>query len=183
MKDSGEVWKTLVFNDGYEVSNKGNLRSLDRMITNSIGVSRCYKGLPIKYKPDKNGYFIYKFLVDGKYKHYKIHRLIAELFIENPDNLPQINHKDGDKTNNNIGNLEWITNKYNLKHARLSGLNKGRKGKKIIQLDLSGNLVKIWDSHKEASEKLGIDLTRLWKCLNKKVETAGNFKWRKYEHN
>lgn len=174
---NSEVWKVVDFNLGYEVSNMGNLRSMDRFITNSLNITRFYKGKDIKYKPDKNGYFIYKFLIEGKYKHYKIHRLIAETFIPNPNNLPQVNYKDGDKTNNRINNLEWITNRNNLIHAIKTGLRKYHN-RPIVQIDfVTKTPLKIWASKADASLILDVSDWEIWKCLNKQKEQFKNYIW------
>nr|DAQ69232.1 MAG TPA: homing endonuclease [Caudoviricetes sp.] len=66
---------------------------------------------------DNVGYYQVMFRVDGKKKYVRIHRLVAEMFIDNPNNLPQVNHIDGNKLNNRVENLEWVTNKYNTQHG------------------------------------------------------------------
>ena len=104
-----EEWRPVVGYEGlYEVSNTGQVRSLDRFYY------RLHKGKVLSPAKDRYGYLTVTLNCNGKSKTIKIHRLVAQAFIENPDNLPQVNHKDEDKTNNNVDNLEWCTAKYNV---------------------------------------------------------------------
>lgn len=126
-------------------------------------------------------------------KNLHVHRLVAQAFIPNVDNKPQINHIDGNKSNNNIKNLEWCTNSENGKHAWKTGLkkysekhrdilrrtNKKYKSKPIYQLDLQGNYIKTWQNAHEASRQLGIDRSTISACCNgsRRNKTAGGYKW------
>ena len=104
-----EEWRPVVRYEGlYEVSNTGQVRSLDRFYY------RLHKGKVLSPTKDRYGYLTVTLNCNGKSKTIKIHRLVAQAFLPNPDNLPQVNHKDEDKTNNNVTNLEWCTAKYNV---------------------------------------------------------------------
>lgn len=121
----------------------------------------------------------------------RIHRLVALAFIDNPHNKPQVNHKDGNKQNNNIDNLEWATNGDNQIHAFAHGLNKPHKGelnyqysgdhdncKVVEQLDLNGNVIAEFKSLAIAGRSLNKGYSTISKCCNGKGETAYGFKWR-----
>lgn len=148
-----EEWKDIKGFEGlYQVSNYGNVRSL---ITAKI------------LKTFNNGYGY--LCVSIKSKHYKIHRLVAEAFIPNPNNLPQVNHKSEIKTDNKVDNLEWCTNKYNARYS---------KAKKIKQYDLQGNLIKEWDCMREIGEQLSLKPSHICNCCKGKRKTTGGYMWR-----
>lgn len=127
-----EIWKSLKniveLGDYYEVSNFGSIRSVDR-VDEYLGRKR--KGKIITKSKDTKGYLRVELHLDGRKKRYKVHRLVAMTFIPNKENKPQVNHIDGDKTNNYVNNLEWSTNGENNKHAYDIGL----KPKKISNED------------------------------------------------
>ncbi len=113
-----------------------------------------------------------------KRKNCFIHRLLAEAFIPNPDNKPQVNHKDGVKTNNALNNLEWVTAQENTRHAIALGLSDPTQtSKAVIQKTLSGEKIAVYSSIREASKITGIQAQNICKVLKKKRKTAGNFIW------
>lgn len=114
-----EIWKPVVGWEGlYEVSNLGNVKVLDRFVNSGIKNNSSVKrrGQILK-QYDKRGYMQVTLTLNGKRKYCNVHRLVAEAFIPNPDDLPQINHKDENKLNNNVNNLEWCTAKYNCNYG------------------------------------------------------------------
>ena len=118
-----ELWKPCEdYEEYYEVSNTGVVRSIDRTITRSDGALRTYKGKVLATSFDRRGYVNAYLSKEGKDKRVRIHRLVAYAFIYNENEKPQVNHLDGDKSNNNDWNLEWATNLENIQHANLSGL-------------------------------------------------------------
>ena len=106
-----EIWKDIPGYEGlYQVSNYGNVKSLNYRGTK--GKHKC-----LKQNTDKYGYKVVILANHGKYKSYKVHRLVASAFIENPNNYPQVNHLDENPANNNYLNLEWCTAKYNINYG------------------------------------------------------------------
>ena len=116
-------WKEIKGYEGsYEVSNLGEVRSMDRNIKYSNGTIVPYKGKLKKQSIDKYGYAYVGLYLNQNHKQGMIHRLVANAFIDNIDNKPQINHIDGNKLNNHVDNLEWVTAQENLTHAVDIGL-------------------------------------------------------------
>jgi len=157
-----EIWKQLVLeniinNKQYFVSNLGRFK-------NSVGT------IMDNYKVNENGYirvYIYN-------KTYGLHRLIALTFLENPDNKEQVNHKDGNKLNNTVENLEWSSNRENQIHKFKIGLGNNFT-RKIGQYDLSGNLIKEFKSISSASKELDIGKSNIMGILRNYRKTAGGF--------
>ena len=122
-----ECWKPIEnYNNLYEISSFGNIRSLDRKITmkNKWGGCTTFirKGKVLKNKKKSTGYNFVCLSKNNIKRYYHVHRLVAQAFIPNPNTLPQVNHKDGNKDNNNVNNLEWCTSHQNLLHASKMGL-------------------------------------------------------------
>lgn len=113
-----EIWKPIEGYEGlYEVSSYGRVRSLDRYVKGRYGNYRLHKGKILSPAKDTTGYLKVVLSCNGKSKTIKVHRLIAQTFILNPDNLPEVNHKDEDKTNNRVENLEFCNRKYNCNYG------------------------------------------------------------------
>ena len=128
-----------------------------------------------------NGYKRVTLWFNGKQKKMSVHRLVAMAFIPNPDNLPQVNHIDGNKQNNSVENLEWCNQRHNTKEAYKLKLIKS-KSTKVNQYDLKGNYIKTWDSIKEACEKLNLNHGNICTICSGKTnrKQTGGYIW-KYE--
>ena len=112
-------------------------------------------------------------LVKYKGKMYRIHRLVAECFLPNPNNYAEVNHKDEDKSNNNVENLEWCTHQYNINY----GSRTERTSKKVLQMTLDGRFVKEWESVKECGRH-GFDQSAVSACCNNKRKTHKGYLWK-----
>lgn len=173
-----EVWKE-VFDGKYQVSNKGRVKSMNYKCTGKVRI--------LKMTKDHKGYNRLTMRVNGKPKTIKAHRLVAQAFIPNPENKPQVNHMDGNKTNNLVQNLEWVTNYENAQHALKTGLyiptNSGKKyeevsqARAIIMIDLEGNFIKEYGCIKRAADENNIWQSNICRCLTGKRKTSGGYKW------
>ena len=123
----------------------------------------------------KKGYLFVNLWKDGGYKSKQIHRLVAEAYIPNPDNLPQINHKDENKTNNCLQNLEWCTSKYNNNYGTRNERRSDKLKKPIIQYDLDGNFIKEWHSATDVGKEVRCGI---YQCINGNRKTAYNYIWK-----
>ena len=159
-----EIWHDIEGYEGlYQISNKGRVKSLkwgkERILKPGITGSGYLKVLLCK---------------NGMIKHIKIHRLVANAFITNPENKPQVNHKDENKFNNSVNNLEWSTAKENNNF----GTRNERASRKILQYSKSGEFIREWQSAAEVERVLGIDNSNITKCCKGKRKYAGSFIWR-----
>lgn len=174
-----EIWKDIKnFEGSYQVSNLGRVKSLSRKRNRIYGVVR---ERILRAGINRDGYAcVILFNKLGK-KGFKVHRLVAKAFVLNNENKPQINHKDGNKCNNNISNLEWVTHSENALHAIENNLMKSVKEKvKVKQLDKNtGKSLNIFNSVKEAAKNINISPSNISSCLTEKRKTAGGFCWRR----
>jgi hypothetical protein len=172
-----EVWRAIKvpgFEDAYQVSNLGRVKSNKRYIQHKHKLEIREEHL-MALCNDKDGYKILVLKHNNKKKQYKVHRLVAEAFIPNPNNYIEINHKDENKANNNVNNLEWCSHLHNIKYGT-RGKRAGEKTKRpIIQYDLDGNFIKEWNGTIDASKGLNIYVSNIWKCLNNKIRQTNNF--------
>lgn len=171
-----EVWKDIPNYEGlYQVSSLGNARSLNYNREKRVKELRPYK--------NNRGYLAITLFHNNKQKGKMIHRLVAEAFIENKQDNAFVNHKDGNKLNNNVENLEWCTPQYNIKEAFRIGLNKPQKGsehhlsRKVKQFDNQGNYIKTWNCIKDIEKELGFKTTNISACCMSKTKRAYGYKW------
>lgn len=183
MKTAKEIYKTIPFNEDYEISNFGNVRS-----TKKYGVN---KTRILKPSISNKGYYMVALSKNGKMHTYTIHNLVVNTFIGERKGLV-INHIDGNKLNNHLENLECITQKENMKKAWDMGLcEKVRRvakdgiikasnklKRKVNQYDINNNFIKQWNSIKEAHRDLNINDANITRCCKGIYKTTGGFIWR-----
>ena len=142
-----EIWKDVVGYEGlYKVSNKGKVFSVERISLQG----RKIGGQSLKPARSKYGYLWVILCKNGKTKAKYIHRLVAQAFIPNPNNFPQVNHIDEVKDNNNVKNLEWCTSKYNANHGTRNERSAKTQSKKVKAINVETGEVITFNSAKEA---------------------------------
>lgn len=176
-----DLWKDIPNFEGlYQANINGEIRSL---YTNKI----------LKPEKSKNGYMKVMLCKNKKRKLFSVHRLIIETFIGKVDDM-DVNHKDCNKQNNKLSNLEYCTRSDNIKHSFDNKLQIAKKGqehplykkygkenktsRKVEQYDLNNNFIKLWDSIMDVERELGINNGNVSSCCNGKKMSAGGFKWK-----
>lgn len=166
-----EEWRDI---EGYErqymVSSLGRIKSLNYHKT---GTERI-----LKPQRSTNGYLFVRLSKNGKVKNCNIHKLAAEAFIPNPDSLTEINHKDEDKYNNSIDNLEWCDHTYNITYGTRNDRVADKLSKTVLQYTIDDKLVKEWPSIMEIERKLGFRRGNISYCCQGKIKTAYGYKWK-----
>ena len=177
-----EIWKDVKNYEGlYQVSNLGRVRSLDVRTyqKNKFGKFKyvLHKGKILKIQKQRNGYFTIDLHMNGKFERKIIHRLVAETFISNPNNYQYINHKDSNTSNNRVDNLEWCTQKYNIKYAYDFGNKIPPNMRSVNQIDENGKITATFISIQEAERKTSIKSANISKCCRKLRNKAGGYQW------
>lgn len=161
-----EFWKSINGFSNYEVSNFGNVRN--KTTEHVLKPRLCKNGYTqVSIKSDEKEKFINQY----------VHRLVAVAFIENPENKPEVNHKDGNKQNNSVINLEWCTASENQKHRHTVGITK-TSNRKVGKFDNQGNLVNSYDSIVEAAEKENHPRVSIDSVLHGKRKTLNGYIWK-----
>lgn len=149
-----EIWKAIKGYEGlYQVSNLGRVKSLYRCIILSPKISN-------------SGYYVVTLSLNGETKMFLIHRLVAQNFLENPDNLSCVNHKDQNKLNNCVSNLEWCDNRYNIRYSKA----------KKVGCYKDDKLIKIYDALRD-TKKDGFNFRSIASCCSGKYKHSGGYQW------
>lgn len=168
---SEEIWKDITGCEGlYKISNYGRVLSLNFNHTNKEKLR--------KLTTDVAGYKVVCLRKNGFKENKKVHRLVMEHFVENVNSLPIINHKDEDKTNNNVDNLEWCDCKYNINYGNGIFKRSIKSRKPVIQFDKNGNFIKRWDSALIAEQEMGYCNSHINQCCNGKRKYHKNSIWK-----
>ena len=176
-----EIWKAIEGYEGlYQVSNLGRVKSKARDVVEHRSWGNRITSLPERimkqsYLPE--GYKIITLSKNSKQKTYRVHRLVAQQFLPNPENKPDINHKNGIREDNRVENLEWVTNLENQRH---SWSQLGRKQNRTVKV-LCVEINKEFDSIKDAAEYLGLSSAQqahITDCLRGRRRMCGGFHWK-----
>lgn len=179
-----EIWKPVKGYEGfYEVSNFGRIKNI-AVFSHTAGKVVMRK-TPMVLKPETtyDGYKRVLLSLYGKKKKYSVHRIVAAAFIPNPNNYPEVNHKDEDTANNKADNLEWCTAKYNSNYGTLPQRisercrNDTRLWKPVVQMTIGGEFIKRYPSIKEASRTTGAPNEVITRVCKGKCKTSGGYKW------
>lgn len=185
-----EIWKDIEGFEGlYKISNLGRVKSLARVIASINGKQRVSKDKILKSKGISSGYRAVILYKDRKEKTMYIHRLVAQAFLQNDNDYTDVNHKDGNKENNILENLEWATRSYNIKHAYNTGLRKAyiKKAQEaalkitsfpVLQFDNNNVLIAEYSSITQASLQTNVSPYYISKSCKGKLNNNANYIWR-----
>lgn len=168
------MWRTIPNYEGlYEASTDGRIRSVDRITPHG----HLWKGRELKQTFHTAGYLAVTLCKDGIPFSHLVHRLIAETFIDNPDNLGFINHKDENKHNNNVSNLEWCTKQYNNTYNGKLEKQKQYTRKPVVQMTMDGKTLIVHESGASAASAVGVNPSAIMRCCQGVTKTCKGFKW------
>lgn len=156
-------WKSIEGYEQYQVNNLGQIRRKNKILK------------PIK---SRNGYLHIFLYSNGKAKQVLVHRIVAKAFIKQVNNSKEINHKDGNKENNSVDNLEWCTRKQNVQHFLDANKLNNNRPKSVIQYDLEGRKIREYSSIRKASRESKINAHNIIYCCRGEKPTASNYIWR-----
>lgn len=186
-----ENWKTVKgYAEHYQVSNLGRVKSLPREYRWGYGALRKQGEKILRPGTNSAGYASVNLVVNGISKNVVVHRLVAKAFLSNPDNKREVNHKNGNKTDNRLENLEWCTREENQQHAYATDLHKNtraicaesckrRFSKPVNQLSITGEIINSFPSENEAARVTGIHQANINRCINGQMKSAGGYIWKR----
>lgn len=170
-------WKTVAEYDKYEVNIFGEIRHKKRKHI-------------LTPRKNSSGYGYVAFNINGQRKNFAIHRIVANAFISNPNGYTEINHKDYNRLNNCVDNLEWVSSSQNKQHAYLKVENHISRGKSVNQYDKNGNFIKTFDTVSAAAKEMKCTIGAISNCCLGRTKTSMGYQWRfvegsttKYERN
>ena len=164
------MWKKFIYEGqetDYSVSTEGEVRkdTINYILSQSSQQDYKFVGL----------------IINGKQKRMRVHRMVALTFIDNPDNKPYVNHINGNRSDNNVENLEWVTPSENTQHAVNTGLFKSGRTRAVIQYNLNGEQMATFESATEAARQTGGSQSKITMCCRRQRDSANDYQWRYYD--
>lgn len=180
-----ENWKPVPgYEDFYEVSDCGNVRSIAVYSAKCQRIIQRKSPRMLRQETSQDGYKRVLLSLYGQHRHFSVHRLVAFAFIPNPDNLPEVNHKDENSANNHAGNLEWCMPSYNSNYGTLPQRISKRQtnapyhSKQVAQLSMDGKVIATFPSTREAERQTGISSDCICRVCKGRSSHAGGYKWK-----
>ena len=164
------MWKKFIYEGqetDYSVSTEGEVRKDTTNYILSQSSQQDYKFVGL--------------IINGKQKRMRVHRMVALTFINNPDNKPYVNHINGNRSDNNVENLEWVTPSENTQHAVNTGLFKSGRTRAVIQYNLNGEQMATFESATEAARQTGGSQSKITMCCRRQRDSANDYQWRYYD--
>lgn len=169
--DEYVIWRTYPKYPFIEANQFGEVRTKDRYVRGVNGSKRLIKGRILKQQLGRDGYMYVGITINYKGVRLCVHRVVATCFLLNPDNLPEVNHKDNDRTNNVVSNLEWCTHKYNENYKKNFGTSPAQvKGTPIIAVNLKTGETFYFKTQCEAERRLRVGVGNIWSVLNGRLD-------------
>lgn len=186
-----EIWKDICYVDSitgvlvdytglYRASNYGRVKALERIVTRrkQSGDFTCTFHEKILAWKNNGVYPTVALSKDGNSKYYTIHRIVASLFVDNQNNLPEVNHKDCNPMNPCADNLEWCDRSYNVSYNDSAVIRGIEKMKRVSQYTLDGSFIREWNSYKDAASALGLNRGNISNCVKGRCKTYGGYIWK-----
>ena len=164
------MWKKFIYEGqetDYSVSTEGEVRKDTTNYILSQSSQQDYKFVGL--------------IINGKQKRMRVHRMVALTFIDNPDNKPYVNHINGNRSDNNVENLEWVTPSENTQHAVNTGLFKSGRTRAVIQYNLNGEQMATFESATEAARQTGGSQSKITMCCRRQRDSTNDYQWRYYD--
>ena len=164
------MWKKFIYEGqetDYSVSTEGEVRNDTTNYILSQSSQQDYKFVGL--------------IINGKQKRMRVHRMVALAFIDNPENKPYVNHINGNRSDNNVENLEWVTSSENIQHAVNTGLFKSGRTRAVIQYNLNGEQMATFESASEAARQTGGSQSKITMCCRRQRDSANDYQWRYYD--
>ena len=172
MYEEKAIWRQYPEIPFIEANQFGEIRTVDRYVKSKGGSKRLVKGHVLKQCATRGGYLRVYVRVNGKFTSLSVHRIIASCFLPNPDNLPEVNHKDNNRKNNTVSNLEWCTREYNIAYREKYGTALNRP---VFAVNLKTGEVSRFESQREAARQLGVNQGNVNDVLKGRLKQTGGY--------